>query len=355
MIHTIRSIVHIKELRRRILFTAGVFFLIRVLSQVPVPGVNTSFLSAYFGDSGIFPLINAFTGGGFSNFSILALSVTPYITSSIIIQLMTIAIPKLEELQKDGATGRKRITQITRILTVVLAVIESVSLCVGFRSSMLMNFNALNVIAVAAVMTSGSAFLMWLGERINERGIGNGISMILLLNIVSRVPADLDSLFRQFILGHSVSLAVGNAILIAVIILAVLVFSIVLNFAQREIPVQYSAKMRGAASSAPKAKIPIRANVSGVVPVIFATSILAIPGMVVALAGIQASGVWGVVLHALTPAYWFNTSDWLPTLGVILYTVMLYFFGYFYAQVNYNPLIMADNIRKNGGVISTLR
>ena len=352
---TIKDMFRIKDLRNKIFFTAAIFFLIRMVSQVPVPGVNSGFIESYFAANGVFSFIDAFTGGGFSNFSILALSITPYITASIIIQLLTIAIPKLEELQKEGTTGKKVITKITRILTVALSVLESVALCIGFGSSMLIEFTVLNVIAVTAVMTAGNTRSSVLAERINEHGIGNGISMILLLNIASRIPSDIVSLYQQFIAGHTIAESAVNWAIIAAVIIAVFLFSIILNEAHRDIPVQYANKFNRTTNQSPASCIPIKTNVSGVVPVIFATSIMAIPGMVMSFAQIQATGFMGTIVSALSPSNWFDPADWLPTAGIAVYALLLIFFAYFYAQINYNPSLIADNLRKSGGTIPGYR
>ena len=185
MFKTLRDAFKIKEVRHRIFYVLFALVVIRVGSQIPVPGVDTSFFSNYFNNSSndAFTFLNAFTGGGFTNFSIFALSITPYITSSIIIQLLTIAIPKLEEMQKDGEEGRKKLTAITRYLTVGLSLFESIAMCIGFGNKLILELNAVNVIVVVASLTAGSAFLMWIGEQINDKGVGNGISMVLLINI----------------------------------------------------------------------------------------------------------------------------------------------------------------------------
>ena len=197
MFKTLVNAFKIKDVRRKIMYVFLMLCVIRLGSQMPVPGVNTEYFSAFFANSTneAFSFLNAFTGGGFDRFSIFALSITPYITSSIIIQLLTIAIPKLEEMQKDGEEGRKKMTAITRYLTVGLALFESAALAIGFgRQGLLEEFNAVNVIIAIAALTAGSAFLMWVGEQINEKGVGNGISMVLLINILSRVPQDMITL-----------------------------------------------------------------------------------------------------------------------------------------------------------------
>lgn len=227
MLTTLKNAFKIKEIRKKLLFTFLVLVVIRIGCQLPVPGVNRHFFSNWFaaqtGDT--FSFFNAFTGGSFENMSLFALNITPYITSSIIIQLLTIAIPKLEEMQRDGEEGRKKLTSITRYVTVGLALIESAAMAIGFgRQGLMDDFNALNVITVIAALTAGSAFLMWIGERITENGVGNGISIVLTINIISRMPSDLSSLYQQFVKGKAV--AVGA--LAAVIILAIIVGMVIL-------------------------------------------------------------------------------------------------------------------------------
>ncbi len=200
MIKTLRDALRIKEVRSRLFYVLLALVIIRAGSQIPVPGIDSSVFSEYFSSStnDAFNFLDAFTGGGFSNFSIFALSITPYITSSIIVQLLTIAIPKLEELHRDGEQGRKKLTAITRFLTIGLSLLESIAMCIGFRNSLLMELTVLNVIVVVVSLTAGSSFLMWLGEQINDKGIGNGISIVLLINILSRIPSDMITLYENF-------------------------------------------------------------------------------------------------------------------------------------------------------------
>ena len=201
MLTTLKNAFKIKEIRQKILFTLGMLVVIRIGSQLPVPGVDTKFFSQWFAQQtgGAFSFFDAITGGSFLNMSILALNINPYITSSIIMQLLTIAIPKLEEMQRDGEDGRKKMVAITRYVTIALALIQSTAMAIGFgRQGYLIEFNALNVITAITALTAGSAFLMWVGERITEKGIGNGISIVLVINIISRLPQDLSNLFEQF-------------------------------------------------------------------------------------------------------------------------------------------------------------
>ncbi len=358
MIKTLVNAFRIKEIRRRLLYVLMMLAVIRLGSQIPVPGVDSSFFSNFFANQNndAFSFLNAFTGGGFSNFSILALSITPYITSSIIMQLLTIAFPKLEEMQKDGEEGRKKMTAITRYLTVGLAVFESVAMCIGFRNQLILEFNAVNVIVIVAALTAGSALLMWIGEQINDKGIGNGISIVLLINIVSRIPADLITLYDNFVNGKTIAKAALAWVIIIAVILAVVILVLILNGAERRIPVQYSKKMVGRRLvGGSSSHIPLKVNTSGVIPIIFASSIMSFPGIICSFAGKTPSGIWGKLLNMLSSSNWFNPNDWLSSIGLIIYIVLCVFFAYFYTSITFNPIEVADNMKKQGGFIPGIR
>ena len=358
MLKTLRDAFRIKEVRHRIFYVLFALVVIRVGSQVPVPGVDTSFFSSYFESSSndAFTFLNAFTGGGFSNFSIFALSITPYITSSIIIQLLTIAIPKLEEMQKDGEEGRKKLTAITRYVTIGLALFESIAMCIGFGNKLILEMNVVNVVVVVASLTAGSAFLMWIGEQINDKGVGNGISMVLLINILSRIPVDMITLYENFVQGKTIAKAAVAWVVIIAIILAVTVLVLVLNGAERRIPVQYSKKMVGRKMMGGQSShIPLKVNTAGVIPIIFASSIMSFPGIIVAFTGKTLTGWGGKIINMLSSSYWFKPSDWFSSLGLIIYVVLVIFFAYFYTSITFNPLEVADNMKKQGGFIPGIR
>ena len=358
MFKTLRDAFKIKEVRHRIFYVLFALVVIRVGSQIPVPGVDTSFFSNYFNNSSndAFTFLNAFTDSGFTNFSIFALSITPYITSSIIIQLLTIAIPKLEEMQKDGEEGRKKLTAITRYLTVGLSLFESIAMCIGFGNKLILELNAVNVIVVVASLTAGSAFLMWIGEQINDKGVGNGISMVLLINILSRIPVDMITLFENFVKGKTIAKATVAWIVIAVIILAVTILVLILNGAERRIPVQYSKKMVGRKMvGGQSSHIPLKVNTAGVIPIIFASSIMSFPGIIVAFTGKTPGGWGGKIINMLSSSNWFKPSDWFSSIGLILYVVLVIFFAYFYTSITFNPIEVADNMKKQGGFIPGIR
>ncbi|MDE6926226.1 MAG: preprotein translocase subunit SecY, partial [Acetatifactor sp.] len=359
MLTTLKNAFKIKELRDKILFTFAMLVVIRIGSQLPVPGVNSEYFKNWFAaqSDGAFSFFDAITGGSFINMSILALNISPYITSSIIIQLLTIAIPKLEEMQRDGEDGRKKITAITRYVTIALALIQSTAMSVAFgRQGYLTEFTALNVIASIATLTAGSAFLMWVGERITEKGIGNGISIVLVINIISRLPEDLSNLFEQFVFGKAPATAILAAVIIFAIIVAMVVLVIILNDGVRKIPVQYANKVQGRKMvGGNTSSIPLKVNTSGVIPVIFAQSLLQLPIIVSSFAGYKGTGVWSEILKYLNSGYWCNPSQLKYSVGLLVYIVLIVFFAYFYTSITFNPLMIADNMKKQGGFIPGIR
>ena len=333
---------------------------IRIGSHLPIPGVDRNVFANWFANqsSDAFNFFDAVTGGSFYQMSVFALNITPYITSSIIMQLLTIAIPKLEEMQKEGEEGRKKIAEFTRYLTVVLALIESVAMAVGFgRGGYLEEFNALNVIMVVTALTAGSAVLMWFGERITEKGIGNGISIVLVINIISRLPEDLTALYQQFISGKTVAKGVLAAVIVIAIIVAMVVFVILLQDAQRKIPVQYSKKIQGRKQVGGQSSfIPLKVNTAGVIPVIFAQSLLQTPVIVASLLGKgNGTGVGSQILKGLSQSNWCDPSAPVYSIGLVVYIVLIIAFAYFYTSITFNPLEIANNMKKAGGFIPGIR
>ena len=361
MLKTLRNAFKVKDIRNRIIFTFFMLIIIRIGSQLPVPGVNQEVFANWFAgqSSDAFSFFDAITGGSFEQMSIFALNITPYITSSIIMQLLTIAIPKLEEMQKDGEEGRKKIAEITRYVTVGLALIESVALAIGFgRSGYLTNYNAFSVITVVVTLTAGSAVLMWLGERITEKGIGNGISIVLVINIISRLPEDLTTLYEQFVAGQSVpAKAVLAAVVILAIIVAMVVFVIVLQDAERKIPVQYSKKLQGRKQvGGQSSHIPLKVNTGGVIPVIFAQSLMQTPVIIASiLKKGEGTGIGSQILKGLSQSNWCNPSQPVYSIGLVVYIALIIAFAYFYTSITFNPLEIANNMKKQGGFIPGIR
>ncbi len=359
MFQSFINVFKIKDLRRRILFVFLMLIVVRLGSGIPVAGVDPDVFKNLFsaaGDSMSF--FDAITGGSFEKMSIFALSITPYITSSIIMQLLTIAIPKLEEMQRDGEQGRKKMTQITRIVTVALAVLESTAMAIGFgQNGYLTEFNALYVILVIAVLTGGSTVLMWIGEQITEHGIGNGISIVLIINIISRIPSDLTSLYEQFIQGKIVAKGILSGLIIAAVIIGTVVLVVYLQNAERKIPVQYSKKMQGRRTVGGNSTfIPLKVNTAGVIPVIFAQSLMQTPVIIASLLGKQnVEGFWGHVLKGLSQSNWFKPDQFVYTIGAVVYILLIIAFAYFYTTITFNPLEIANNMKKQGGSIPGIR
>ncbi|MDD6306605.1 MAG: preprotein translocase subunit SecY [Clostridiales bacterium] len=360
MLETLRNAFKIKDIRKRIIFTFLMLIVIRIGSQLPIPGVKSEVFASWFANQtadgmGFF---DAITGGSFYNMSIFALNITPYITSSIIMQLLTIAIPKLEEMQRDGEEGRKKIAEITRYLTVALALIESIAMSVGFyRGDMLDNKNALCVIMVVLALTAGSAVLMWIGERITEKGVGNGISIVLTINIISRIPNDMGTLYEQFIVGKSVPKAILAGVIILAIIIGMVVFVVFLQDGVRKIPVQYSKKVQGRKQvGGQSTHIPLKVNTSGVIPVIFAQSLLQTPVIIASLIGKgNGTGIGSKILKGMSQSNWCNPNEPIYSIGLVVYILLIIAFAYFYTSITFNPLEIANNMKKAGGFIPGIR
>lgn len=360
MLETLRNAFKIKDIRKRIIFTFLMLIVIRIGSQLPIPGVKSEVFASWFASQtadgmGFF---DAVTGGSFLNLSVFALNITPYITSSIIMQLLTIAIPKLEEMQRDGEDGRKKIAEITRYLTIALALIESIAMAIGFgRGGYLDEFNALNIIMVIFTLTAGSAVLMWIGERITEKGVGNGISIVLTINIISRMPNDIGTLYQQFISGKSVPKGILAAVIILAIIVAMVVFVVMLQDGVRKIPVQYSKKIQGRKQvGGQSTHIPLKVNTSGVIPVIFAQSLLQTPVIIASLLGKgNGTGIGSKILKGMSQSNWCNPKEPIYNIGLVIYIVLIIAFAYFYTSITFNPLEIANNMKKAGGFIPGIR
>jgi preprotein translocase subunit SecY len=359
MLESVKNVFRLKEIRQKLIYTFLMMVVIRIGSQLPAPGIDRTYFSNWFaaqtGDA--FSFVDAFTGGSFLNMSILALNITPYITSSIIIQLLTIAIPKLEEMQREGEEGRKLLVSITRYVTVALALMEAAAMAIGFgRQGLLEEYNAINIIMVICTLTAGSAFLMWVGEQITEKGVGNGISIVLAINIISRMPQDVASLFSQFVFGKTIAIGAVAALIIIAVIILMVVLVILLNDAERRIPVQYAQKIQGRRLvGGANSVIPLKVNTAGVMPIIFASSLMEFPVIISTLAGYKGTGVWSEVLRYLSSSYWCNPSQPKYSIGLLVYIILLVFFAYFYTSITFNPLEIADNLKKRGGFIPGIR
>lgn len=359
MFETLRNALKVKDIRKRLLFTLVVLIICRLGSQLPIPGIDTDTISQYLnsllGDS--FNLLNSFTGGSFESMSLFALNVTPYITASIIIQLLTIAIPALEELYRDGEDGRKKINNITRFVTLGLSVLESAGLAIGFgKQGLLSNYGPLIVMEMIVCLTAGSVFVMWLGEQITDKGVGNGISIILLCNIVSRMPSDLYNLYQKFMEGKQISNVIIAGVIIFIVIIGTIILTIILNDAERRIPVQYSRKIQGGSQlGGLGSTLPVKVNTANVMPIIFSSSLLQFPLVIKQLIGADSKGAAGFIFNALNQSNWCNPDHWNWSVGLIVYLVLNVIFAYFYTSITFNPLEISNNMKKQGGYIPGIR
>ncbi|MBR2674647.1 MAG: preprotein translocase subunit SecY [Mogibacterium sp.] len=347
LVRTFSKAWKIPEIRQKIIFTLLMLLVFRIGSNIPVPNIDREYLAQMFsGETGLLDLFDLFSGGAFSNFTIFALSITPYITASIIIQLLTIAFPYFERLAREGAEGRKKMAAITRYMTVVLGLIQAIGLTIGLFRNAITDHSVFSTITIIVVLTAGTAFLMWLGEQINEYGIGNGISMIIFGGIVARLPSAVRSVFVQVKDG-----AVSVVAVIVLLIAAVLVTMVIIEMQQgtRKIPVQYAKrvvgrKMYGGQST----HIPMKVNQAGVIPIIFSISLLQFPLTITYFA--QGTEFTDFVTKYLSPSG--NPGVWLYGALNILLTI---FFTYFYTAITFNPADVAEQMRQNGGFIPGIR
>ena len=343
MFKTIRDAFKVPDLRNKIVFTLLMLFVIRIGAALPIPGIDSDQLKAYFSQAGdLLGLFDAFSGGAFQNMTLFAMGIIPYVNASIIMNLLTIAIPALEEMQKEGEDGRKKIATITRYGTVILAIVQATAISISLQF-IFTDYNFLSVIVAVGAMTAGTAFLMWIGERINEKGIGNGISLIIFVNIISRLPSGISGLKTQVLTGRYLAVAALLVVFFLMVVLVVLIY-----LGERRIPVQYAKKMQGRKMyGGQSSNIPIKVNMAGVIPVIFASSLLSFPGTVTSFFTQTPTGIWGKVVDFL------NYYSSLP--GAVLYFLLTIAFAFFYTAIIFNPYEVANNMKKNGGFIPGIR
>lgn len=340
MLSALSNILKITELRQKIVFTLAMFLVFRAGTHIPVPGVNPAVIEQLFTSGNLFGLLDLFSGGALSKFSVFAMSITPYINASIIMQLLTVVVPKFEQWAKEGEEGRKKITQITRYGTVLLGFIQAIGMSFGLKAAII-NPGFGPILLIALTLTAGTTFLMWLGEQITEKGIGNGISLIIFAGIVSQLPNSLHTIYKYLQAG---TINYFNVLLYIIIALAMIVFVILIQQGQRRIPVQYAKrvvgrKMYGGQST----HIPLKVNQAGVIPIIFASSVLMFPVTIAQFINVP----W-----VKTLAEWFA---WGTPLQTTLYALLIVFFTYFYTAVTMNISDMAENMKKYGGFIPGLR
>lgn len=353
MMETIKNAFRIQDLRKKILFTVGLLVVYRIGCAIPVPGVDiTTFNELFVNKLGNFgQLFDAISGGALTKVSIFAMSITPYVNASIIMQLMTVVIPSLERMQKEGEEGRKKIMQIVRYVTIGLGLLQATALWYGTRGAMSSTFRGMEVLyalLVIASFTAGTAFIMWIGEQINEYGIGNGISLIIFVGIVSRAPSAVKSIYEysKIFAENSLLLRILFVIGVVLVFLAVIVAVIWVQQAERRIPIQYAKKVVGRKLYGGQSTyLPIKVNQSGVIPIIFAMSLVTLPSTLISFFWANSTGPVVTFFKDFTnnPAYY------------VVYGFLIFGFTFFYSMIQFNPIEVSNNLQKNGGFIPGIR
>lgn len=346
MLESLQNAWKVEELRKKLLFTLLMFLVFRIGAHVPVPGINPAVLEKLF-QGQLFGIFDVISGGAFRRLSVFAMSITPYINASIIMQLLTIVIPRLEQLSKEGEAGRKVIVQYTRYGTVLLGFIQAVGMAIALGrpipgvGTAISNPGFVSYLVVAVTLTAGTAFLMWIGEMITEKGIGNGISLIIFAGIVSRLPSGVVNIGRQLAAG---TIPVTSIIILVILGLLIIAGVVAVNEGQRRIPVQYAKRVMGRkVYGGQSTHIPLRVNQAGVIPIIFAMSIMLFPVQI-------AKWINHPWARAVESGLAFGT-----VLNSVIYALLIIFFTYFYTAIIFNPMDVADNLKKYGGFVPGLR
>ena len=340
MLQALGNIFQIPELRQKIVFTLIMFAVFRMGTHIPVPGVDPTAIEQLFAQGTLFGLLDLFSGGAFSKFSVFAMSITPYINAAIIIQLLNVVVPTLEQWSKEGAEGQKKTTKVTRYLTVALAFFQAIGMSIGLKSAIL-NPNPVNILIIAITLTAGTVFLMWLGEQITANGVGNGISLIIFAGIVAALPKNIGTIYAYVKTG---TISYFSVFAFAVIALAMIVFVIHIETGFRRVPITYAKRVVGGRmASGHSSHIPFKVNQAGVIPIIFASAVLMFPITVAQFIDIP----WVKTVAAYL--------EWGKPLQTTLYVIMIIFFTYFYTSVTVKIPDMADNLKKYGGFVPGLR
>ena len=345
MLETFRNAWKVEDLRKRIIYTLVMLLIYRVGSVIPTPGVNVDYIAQQVSNISMLGMLDFINGQNFSNFTIFAMGISPYITSSIIMQLLTIAIPALERLQKEGEEGRKKIAEITRVVTIALGCIMAIGIILGFGSGAMArgeDANFLDYALVFLTLAAGTALTMWIGERITQNGVGNGISLLIFVGIIASFPGQVYTGIQSVILNPMSAWAIPVVIVGIIVLVVGIVF---VDSGQRRIPVQYAKRMVGRKMyGGQSTHIPMKVNSPGVMPLIFAISIIQFPGLI--------AQFWPTSGFALWYGRWFNASSWVY---MVVYALLILFFTYFYTSISFNPTEMSKNLQQNAAFIPGIR
>ena len=342
MRETLKNAWKVVEIRKKILYTVGMLLIYRLLCFVPVPGVDASYIATALEKVSLLGFINSMTGSNLSQYTVMAMGITPYINASIIMQLLCVAIPKLEEMQKEGEEGRKKIAQITRYVTVGLGFLQAIALTVGLKANATNAF--LGLITIALCLSAGTAIAMWIGERITENGIGNGISLLIFAGIISNIARGVETgVYSLF--SSAVESNVGGMIASVLVFIILVVGIVIVDLGERRIPIQYAKRMVGRKMyGGQSTHIPLKLNSSGVLPLIFANAIMQFPGTILAFFPNSKANIWwSAHVHMMSWPY------------QIIFALMIFGFTFFYSSISFNPVEIAKNIQNNGGMIPGIR
>jgi preprotein translocase subunit SecY len=345
--------------RNKLLITVAIMFAVLIGYRIPLPGINTEYLklmNTLLGNSGIGGFIGMMTGGSMESMSIFALSITPYITASILLQLLSVVFPRLQEIQRDGSVGHQKMERLTYIIGAIVAIVESLGLAIGFgRQGLFVTYTWYMVLYATVVWTLGACFLMWIGQTITNKLIGNGTSLLLLFNILSTLPGDMINIYYSFAAEGSVLVKIVTVLAMIAVILLVLAYVVVLNNAEKKIRVSNSAKSGKWMAGATDNTLPLKLNMGGVMPIIFASSFMSFPVLIASFMKIEEGSITSTIIGCFSQGNWFRLSTPIYTLGVILFIPLVYAFAYFYSLISFNPKDIADNLRRNGSVVDGVR
>lgn len=355
----IKSLQKDKSTLTKLIKTLLILFVIQIGYRVPLPGVNTAFLESWFASltsNGVGGFINAMTGSSLGSMSLFALSISPYISASIVVQLLTVAIPALEAVQKDGAIGKQKIEKLIQVIGGVFAFVQALAIAIGFgRQGLFYTYNWFTVTYSTLIWTAGAVFLMLLGNWMTEHLIGNGISLMLLFNMLSSLPGDATILYSTFAHNKPVWIQILFFIVAITVVYLIFAYVVLLNGAEKKVKISSSRNATGRMMQMGDNTMPLKLNMGGVMPIIFASSIMSVPVIIAQIAGIDATSVLGKIINACNQGNWFRLDNFWYTLGVIPYIAMTYMFSYFYMSISFNAKDIADNLRKSGTTIPGIR
>ena len=343
--------------RKKLLITVAILFGLLIGYRIPLPGINAAYISSMLSNlNSAGGFLNMLTGNSMQTMSIFALSITPLITASIILQLLTVIVPTLEAMSRDGSIGKTKMERLTFVVGAIIAVIESLGLAIGFgRQGLLTPYSWYMVLYATVVWTAGACFLIWVGQTITNKLIGNGTSVILMFNILTSIPGDMSNIFNSLSNGSAWWIKLAVALAMSIVVCLVFAYVVVLNNAEKRIHITNSGKAGIRMSGAENNMMPLKLNMGGVMPIILSSSIMSLPIMIASFVGVDANSTAAKIIGCFSQNNWFNPNAPIYTLGVLLFIPLTFVFAYFYSLISFNPKDIADNLRKSGSVVNGIR